>query len=345
MKIVRLALIGFGNVGQGFAQLLVGEGKRLRQQYGLDFRIVAVCDRTKGSLHCSSGLDAQALLETVRQAGDFSGLSQDKTTWDALQTIQNAPCEAVLELSDTNLQTGEPAFTHIAQALRLGKHVVTPNKGPVALMYPQLVRLAKENACQLGVEGAVMSGTPAIHLGLDLLRAAGIRRVEGILNGTSNFILTQMEAGLEYAAALRQAQELGYAEADPRGDVEGHDAAAKLAILSAVLFGEALSLEKIQRQGITALSQADLASAARRSERWKLVASLERRGETLQAQVAPVSLPVSHPLAGVSGATNALVYTTDLLGPVTLIGPGAGRLETAYALLTDLLAIFTAGST
>lgn len=340
MKTVRLALIGFGNVGQGFAHILSRDGQSLRKQYGLDFKIVAISDLLKGSLYQRAGLDPDELLEAVRQTGDFSTMNAEKPGWDALQTIQNAPCEALVEISYTNLQTGEPALSHIEQALRLGKHVVTTNKGPVALRYAELTQLAQEHGCQLGVEGTVMSGTPAIHLGLDLLRDAGIHGVHGILNGTSNFILTQMEAGLSYAEALRQAQELGYAEADPSGDVEGYDAAGKLAILSAVLFGQSLPLERIQRQGITGLTQADIASAAARGERWKLVASLERRGETLQARVAPTSLPLSHPLAGVGGATNALAYTTELLGQVTLIGPGAGRLETGYALLTDLLGIY-----
>ncbi len=340
MKTVRLAMIGFGNVGQGFAQILSSHGARLREQYGLDFVIVAVSDLIKGSVFQQEGLDPQALLQAVQQTGDFSALSAVKSGWDALETIRNASPDAVIEISYTNLQTAEPALSYIQQALKLGKNVVTTNKGPVALMYPELVRLAKENGCQLGVEGTVMSGTPAVHLGLDLLRDAGIQGVQGILNGTSNFILTQMEAGMGYAEALRQAQELGYAEADPSGDVEGYDAAGKLAIIGTVLFGQSLPMERIQRKGITGLTQADIASAAVRGERWKLVASLERRGESLQAQVAPTSLPLSHPLAGVSGATNALVYSTELLGQVTLIGPGAGRLETGYALLTDLLAIY-----
>lgn len=184
-----------------------------------------------------------------------------------------------------------------------------------------------------------MSGTPALRLGMELLGGAGIRRVQGILNGTTNYILTQMESGAAYEAALAEAQAKGYAEADPSGDVEGHDAAGKVVILANLLLGLPLTMEDVACEGITGLTPEDIRAAQEAGERWKLIGLVERTDEGHRASVKPTRLPLAHPLASVSGATNAITYTTDLLGDVTLVGPGAGRVETGYALLGDVLGI------
>ncbi|MPM69970.1 Homoserine dehydrogenase [bioreactor metagenome] len=162
----------------------------------------------------------------------------------------------------------------------------------------------------------------------------------GIFNGTTNYILTQMENGASYESALAEAQKLGYAEADPTGDVEGFDAAGKVVILSELLMGAHITMEQVERSGITSLTVAQVAEAKAAGERWKLIGSLEQVKGEVKASVKLQCLPISHPLAGVSGATNAIHYSTDYLGEVTLIGPGAGRLPTGYAVLEDILAIY-----
>jgi homoserine dehydrogenase len=166
-----------------------------------------------------------------------------------------------------------------------------------------------------------------------------VRSAQGILNGTTNIILTRMGAGETYEAALAEAQASGYAEADPTADVEGYDAAVKTVILGNLLLGGRLGMADVERTGITRLTVDDVRSARAEGEVWKLIGRVERDGERLTASVRPTRLPLSHPLAAVGGASNALTLTTDLLGDVTLIGPGAGRVETGYALLSDLLAI------
>ena len=340
MEPIRLAMIGFGNVGQGFAQILSQRGRDLADQFGLPLQLVAVCDLGRGSLYDPGGLDPAALLETLRTTGRIDSLPAAATGWNAEWTIAASSADVVVELSTTNLQSGEPAFSYLRQAIEAGKHVVTTNKGPVALHYARLKSLADAHKVQIGVEGTVMSGTPALRLGSGLLAAAGIRRIQGIINGTTNYILTQMEGGAAYSAALAGAQAQGYAEADPTGDVEGYDAAAKAVILANLLMGASLSLAEVDRQGITALTPRDIGSARQASERWKLIAKVEKVDGKVSASVRPTRLPMAHPLASVSGATNAITYTTDLLGDVTLIGPGAGRLETGYALVCDLLGIY-----
>jgi homoserine dehydrogenase len=339
MDTYRLALIGFGNVGQGFTQILRDRGRMIADQFGLQLVIVAVSDLLKGSLYDPQGLDPAALLAAVGATGRIDGLAAPEHGWDALRTILESNADAVVELSYTDLQTGEPAITHLRRAIESGKHVVTTNKGPVALRYPELKALADARGVEIGVEGTVMSGTPSLRLGSELLAGAGVQRVQGILNGTTNYILTQMEAGATYGDALADAQARGYAEADPTGDVEGFDAAGKVVILANLLLGASLTMADVDRTGITALTPQDVAAAQAGGERWKLIAKVERRDGRVEASVRPTRLPVAHPLAAVSGATNAITFTTDLLGDVTLIGPGAGRLETGYALLGDLLAL------
>jgi homoserine dehydrogenase len=311
----------------------------LIEQFGVRPLIVAVSDPLKGSVYKPDGLSPSILLDAAQTGRKLDNLPGVATGWDAQRTIAESNANVIVELSYTNLQTGEPALSHLRQALGQGQHVITTNKGPIALRYPELSDLAYQHGAEIGIEGTVMSGTPVLRIGQDLLDAAHITRIQGIVNGTTNYILTQMETGATYAAALAEAQEKGYAEADPTGDVEGYDAAGKVVILANVLMGASITLQDVDRQGITKLTPDDIASARANGQRWKLIARVEKGDGGMRASVRPTQLPVEHPLASVSGATNAITYTTDLLGDVTVIGPGAGRLATGYAILGDLLAI------
>ena len=250
----------------------------------------------------------------------------------------------VVELTPTDVQTGGAGLDHIRRALALGKHVVTANKGPLVVAYRELAALAKSTGVQFRFEGTVMGGTPAMVLGLETLAAAGINSVRGIVNGTTNYILTQMEAGSSYAAALQRAQELGYAEADPTGDVDGWDAAAKIVILANTLMGGDLRVADVERVGITGITVAMVNEAWAANQRWKLIAQVTRSGDGLAASVCPTRLPLTDPLALVGGGLNALTYSTQALGEVTLSGAGAGGKATGFAILSDLLKIHGATS-
>jgi len=339
MRTLRLALIGFGNVGQGFAQILRDRGDWLAEHFGLRMSIVAVNDMQRGSLFAPNGLDPRALLSAIETVGHLHDLPAAHHGWDVQQTIKDTNADVVLELTYTNLQTGEPATQHIRWALESGKHVVTTNKGPIALHFPELYQLARAGNLEIGVEGTVMSGTPTLRLGREVLAAAGIRRIQGILNGTTNYILTQIEAGASYASALAEAQARGYAEADPAGDVEGYDAAGKVVILANLLMDAPITMADVDRTGITAISAEDFEQARASGQCWKLIGAVERVNGQMQASVRPTLLDRAHALAGIKGATNAIIYSTDLLGDVMISGPGAGRQETGFALISDLLAI------
>ena len=332
----KIVLIGFGTVGQGLAEILLDKKKELKDKYGYEFDIVGISDIAWGTVYNSDGLDMPAILENVKGKKKFS---KDVKDWDSMALIRESNANVVCELAFTNLESGEPAIGHCKAAFETGKHVVTSNKGPAALAYRELKEMAHKNGVQFQIEGTVMSGTPVLNLSDGPLAGCTITAARGILNGTTNYILTQMEGGMSYEDALAKAQELGYAEADPTGDVEGYDARGKVTILANVVMGTSLKVSDVACKGITKITLDDINKAKQENCRWKLIGSVKREGNKVIASVAPEKLPLTHPLAGVMGATNAMTFTTDLLGDVSIVGPGAGRKETGYSILTDLIAI------
>jgi len=336
----KLALIGFGTVGQGLCEILLSKKDILKKEYGFEAKVVAVSDMLKGSIHDPGGLDLQKLLDLAKAGRSLEELkdTQDKG-WDALTTIRETDADTVCELSYTDIKTGQPATDHCRAALGKGMNIVTSNKGPTALFYRELSELAEKNGARFMIEGTVMSGTPVLNLVRNTLAGNEISAIRGILNGTTNFILSQMETGRAYEEVLTEAQKLGYAEADPTADVEGFDALAKVTILANVLMGENLTPDDIPRHGITKITLDDINQAKNEGKRWKLIGEIQREGGKVHAQVSPMMIPLEHPLAGVMGATNALTFSCDLMGDVTINGPGAGRIETGYSILTDLLEI------
>ena len=334
---MKLILIGFGVVGQGFAEILRDKRSELQGKHNFRAAIIGVVTASKGSLYHATGLDIPSLLQAAA-SGSFdgypaqAGLRRDLASGDMIAARE---ADALVEVSPTNLDSAQPALDYCHQALDAGMHLALANKGPVALDYANLQAKARDNGLQMRYEAAVMAGTPTMHLAEDALAGCAIRSARGILNGTTNYILTQMETGMSYDEALNQAQELGYAETDPSGDVEGWDAAGKLLILGNALFGTGLGLADLDVSGITAISAADIANAKAAGQRYKLIASATPAGGSVKA----TRLPLSDPLAGVGGSTNAITLETDLMGDITLIGAGAGKMETGYAILSDLMAI------
>jgi homoserine dehydrogenase len=336
---MKLALIGFGTVGQGLATILRDRGETLRGDYGFDGQIVAVSTARRGSLYDPNGLDIVALLENAQ---DFSGYPESEGLqrgWSTEQIIREGNADAVVEVTPTDITSGQPAIWHIQTALESGKHAISANKGPAALAFRDLNTLAKANGVEFYNEATVIGGTPAIRLGEELLAGSGITEMRGILNGTTNYMLTRMEGGATYMEALTEAQRLGYAETDPTADVEGHDAAAKVMILANVLMGGDLKNADVPRQGISALSLEEVQDALKNGEHYKLIGKVWREGGQTKASVELMRLPGSDPLAGVAGADMAITYSTDLMRHATISGAGAGAIPTGFALLSDLLAI------
>ena len=331
----KIALAGCGNVGTALLEILHEKKDELREKYGFEYKVVLVSDLMKGVIMDPEGLDLGAALESVRETRTFEKLPRAEGSFEEL--LERSGATVLAEGTPTNLKTGEPGLTHIRAALSRGISVTTTNKGPIALAFDELTELAKANGAQLSYEGVVMSGTPLIDMMKNGVAGCSVLKLEGILNGTTNFMLTKMGEGMEYGAALAEAQALGYAEADPTGDVEGWDAAVKVSILAKILFGADIPVDKVEREGITKVTPARIEEAKKNGCAVKLLAGLDASGSRLRAYVEPKEIPASHPLASINGGTNAITVTTDNLGDVTLIGPGAGRRETGQALLGDII--------
>jgi homoserine dehydrogenase len=340
MQHIRLTLIGFGVVGQGFAELLVNKQQYLQQRYDTRLTLVGVANARHGFIYRADGLDIPLLLQLAKEGRSLTEHPEAVRGNTALEGLQATDANILIEASPTNLRDAQPALNHIRAALTKKMHVVTANKGPGALAAHELFELAREYGVQLRMEAAVMAGTPVLSTIREGMAGAGITSIRGILNGTTNYILSAMASGRDYAEVLADAQAQGYAETDPTADVEGYDAVAKTMILAALVFNHPLRVDQVERQGITAITREHMQSATDAGKRIKLIASLRQTpgSDELLASVKPIALSLNDPLARVDGAMNAISIQSDTLSEVTIIGPGAGRMETAQGLLADVLA-------
>jgi homoserine dehydrogenase len=344
MTHLRLSLAGFGTVGQGLAEQLSTKKDLLRQKYDLNISLVSVATARSGFIYRQAGLDIPTLLQlasTRRPLTEHPGITHWQNTLEGLQATD---ADVLAEATPTNLRDAEPAISHIRTALSKKMHVVTANKGPTALAANELLALARQHGVQLRMEATVMAGTPIISTIREGMAGASVHALRGILNGTTNYILSAMADGRDYAGVLADAQAQGYAETDPTADVEGYDALAKTLILATLVFGHPLKPEQVIRQGITAITKEQVQQVIAQDKRIKLIASLhlhpgnDHKETSLEARVEPLALPISDPLARVDGVLNALTIQTDTLSEVTIIGPGAGRLQTGQGLLADIIA-------
>ncbi|GAF15319.1 homoserine dehydrogenase [Bacillus sp. JCM 19045] len=338
---LKLALLGFGVVGQGLAEHLVSNGEKANKAVGFDPVVVAISDLKKGSIYDPDGLDLTKVLQCLKDHGtldNYPDSDQLVRGLDAVSTIVETNADAIVEATFTNVVTGEPAITHCKTAFEAKKHVVMTNKGPIALAYQELKKQAEDEGVFLGYEGTVMSGTPALRLPETTLIGNTITKISGILNGTTNYMLTRMEEGLTYKNALKEAQEQGYAEADPTSDLEGYDATYKVVILANAVMGKPLLIEEVERQGLHTLQEDVVREAAASNQCWKMLGTIEELEDgTVAASVKPVLIERTHPLAAITGATNAITYSCNMSGDITLTGAGAGKSETGYALFIDLI--------
>lgn len=340
MRTYTLALIGFGGVTRALAQLIHEEPSRFTA-LGFELKVVAISDLAMGSLIQPDGVDLPAVLAMPRGA-TFAGMPGGSASADNESVIRTSPADIVVEATFTNPIDGEPAASHVRWGLESAKHVITTNKGPIALHGAKLKQVAADNGVRFAYEGSVLSGTPVLGLARDQLAGAGVRGVQGILNGTSNYVLSRMEMGCTLEEAVAEAQALGFAEADPIADIGGSDVQLKVTILANELLGAAITPHDVDTTGITGITAADILAATREGKKYKLIGSAYRDADgAVAASVAPVAVSADHPLANIPGVTNAISFDTELLGTVTIGGPGAGRTETAFALISDIIGIHT----
>ena len=336
----NIALIGFGGVNRALANIIATDSEKFYYDMGFNLRIVAVSDMFLGSVYSPEGIDLDLLTILPAAQGACAKLPNGKATADNDDIIKNSNADIVVEATVTDSMTGQPATSHCRWALSAGKHVSTTNKGPLAFAEKELMALALKNNVSFEYEGVVMSGTPVLRFADKLLKGSEINKFAGIVNGTANYVLGLVEQGYTFADAITSAQQQGYAEADPSADIEGKDVVLKVIVLANRLWDANLTQENVQCQGITGLTETMVKQAAAEGCHWKLLgkASKQENG-SIVASVSPEKLSIVHPLAGISGAVNAITFTSGMLGDVTVSGPGAGRVETAYAILSDIIAI------
>lgn len=344
---IDLVLVGFGHVGRAFERLLADRHERLLRDHGLVARTIGIATARHGCAVDPAGLDAIRAAALVEAGERLDGLHADgPAPRTAREVIEAAAAArrggnplALVETTLLDVHHGEPAATHIRLALAAGAHVVTANKGPVACAYRELAELAAGAGREFLFEGAVMDGIPIFNLVRETLPAVTITRLRGIVNTTTNYLLAAMEEGRELAEALPEMQARGIAEADASLDVDGWDAAAKAAALGNVLLGASLTPAAVERTGIGHLTSAAVRDVRQRGRRLKLVASVWRDGAAVRARVAPEPLDPGDLLASIHGTMNALTIGTDRLGDITIVQHGGGLVETAYALLSDLVTL------
>ncbi len=319
-------------MGQNFAKLLLSRSEDLYAMHGLKPRIVGVFDST-GSAASSAGLDLNRLLEMKKKYGSIKKYHNKEKDANGLEMIGGLEAEVLIETTTSNYKDAEPGMSHIVNAMKNGLHVITVNKGPLALAFPSLMELAIYNQVLLRFSGTVGGGTPILDYAKNSLRGERIVSFEGILNGTTNYILTNMANGMTFKAALADAKKKGYVEADPSLDIDGFDAAAKLVILANWIMGMKVTIKDIERKGISEVTTADIKKATARKCAVKLIASCNRK-----LVVGPKEIPLDDPLC-VNGTLNAITFNSEHSGQQTIIGRGAGGMETASSILRDLLDI------
>lgn len=336
MKSVRLSIAGLGNVGRRLLELIERKRDLLRTRFDLELRVVAACD-TSGGAASPDGLDISRIITLKREkkgiAGYPSAARPDMQPMDAA----SIDADIYVDLTLTNLKDGEPGLGAIRAALRQGCSVVTANKGPLVLAYPELASLARANGVALLHSATVTGGLPTLNIGTRDLGVATIDRVEGVVNGTTNYILSRMSEGQPYEEALRHAQEAGMAEADPSLDVDGWDAANKLVIIANAVLRRPTTLKDLHVEGIRGITAADLKAAVDSGQVIKLVALAERKGQDYELSVRPRRLDLQHPLARVGADMMAIIYHTDINGAIYAHIEESDPYPTAAAVLRDIV--------
>ena len=332
MRTIRIALIGYGNVGKAFAEMLLRKEEYIRETFDAEPVITAICTASRGAYVRPAGIDTRALTDDMF----------DKRQ-DAFAVIESGEYDVMIELTPINIMTGQPATDHVRRALQLGRHVITANKGPIAWHYRELRELAKMQGVGFCHEATVMDGTPVYNLAKETLKGCRITEVSGIFNATTNFILTEMEKGTSFEDAVAEGRRQGFVEADPAMDVDGWDASAKLTALMNVLMDVEITPLEIDRTGIGSITKEDIDAAKAQGKRIKLLCRGTVAGGKPVGTVRP-TLVDERSLPAIMDATSSYVtIDTDLMGATTVIEePFEPEIDhTAYGVLSDLFRILT----
>ena len=336
---LKLAFIGFGNVARAFVRMLGERELELEFRYGLRWQTTAIATANHGCITSDAGIDLIQAAACVEHCADLAELPESIAAADPLAVIESCNADILFETTPLSAVDGEPATTHIRSALTRGIHVVTANKGPIAFAYSDLKLLAAETGTLFRFEGTVMDGAPVFNLVEQCLPGIRVLGFSGVLNSTTNLILTGMEAGRSFEESLAEARRRGIAEANSDYDVDGWDAAMKAVALANVLMHADSRPVDVDRDGIRNVEAKDIEEAARCGMAVRLVARGKRSANGVKLTVAPERVPVTSALGSVCGTSNVLAIETDLMGEIAIVENDPGVEQTAYALLSDMIQI------
>ena len=339
----KLALIGFGNVARALARLLIRKQDLLKSQYEVTFSFTGIATGKHGFAVNPNGLDIQKALELVESKQSISALSTIPVG-DSLAVIDNSQADIMFENSPVNTQTGQPALDHIRKAFDLNMHAITANKGPVVHGYRELTALAKSKGRQFKFESTVLGGAPVFSVYREAFPLAELTSIKGIFNATTNVILSLMENGETYENAVVYAQSIGLAETDPTNDVDGWDAAIKVAALVTVLMDTPMTPQQVNPTGIRGITSEMISKAKAEGKRYKLVCSAEKIGDKVEASVSPQLVDSTSPLYGMMNSSTGITFRTDVILDYSIVlsekpGMKGGPVETAYGLFADFVNI------
>lgn len=333
-------MAGFGNVGRRFAQLMLEKSGELKMLHDVDIRLAGVATRSRGTLFHEDGIEWAELLEMERLLGRFDENHPSFCERSPIELIEVSNADVFIELTTLSIHDGQPAAGYIERAFECGMDVVSANKGPEAWHYDRLNNLAAALGRKFLFETIVMDGTPVFNLVRENLRGNKILGMRGILNSTTNFILQQLERGMNYGQAIGEAQRMQLAEADPSMDVDGWDGAAKICALSNILMDARMTPRDVEVQGISHIAFADIEAARKQNAKIKYLCTARTDASgNLKLQVRPELLPPDDPLFNVNGTSAALTLYTDLAGEISIVQTNPGILQTAYGVYSDLLTL------
>ncbi len=333
----KLAFLGFGNVGQALAALLMRKRLELKERYDITYTVVGIATGKHGRIINPSGIDLTGALQLVRTGHSLS-LMTNTLMVNTLDFIQKCGADVLFENTPVNHQNGQPAVEHLRTAINCGMHTITANKGAVVYGYKELAELARAKGKKFLFESTVMDGAPIFSLFRYALPGARLASFRGVLNSTTNLILSRMENGESFGDAVKYAQSVGLAETDPSADVDGLDAAIKVAALVTVLMGIPFKPQNVETTGIRAITPEMIRTARAQGKRWKLVCTAERSGpDMVRARVAPELVPASSPLYSVEGSSSVVEFKTDTLSSLSIVEGNPTPDTTAFGLLADFI--------
>jgi homoserine dehydrogenase len=338
---VRLVLVGLGNVGRNLMELFISKKDVLGAKYGVEPVVVGAVDSSGAALNETKGLDVETMvkLKTARQGVSLYP-NDGRPGMTALDLVRRCQADILVEMSPSNMPTGQPGLMCIREALNRRWNIVTANKSPLVLAYGELMALATRSGRQLRFSACVGGGLPSVNVGQRDLVACTVNRVEGILNSTTHYILTAMaDEGKTFDQALAEAQRIGIAEADPTLDIDGWDAAYKCIIVANSVLGMPATLRDVTVTGIRGVTVEQMNQAKAQGNSVKLLVSAERDGKRYRLSVRPTVIPPTHPLASLHGEDMGIVYYTDIMAEISVIIRERGPVPTAAGVLRDIVAI------